>query len=494
MITITQVSPPYIKIEGATDDQLAAIKKKLSYTDKKATFAYQRFKKNKYLANKMDPEDFTDRLNYLKQQQTKCLVFEKKGSFYTYTGLLGKILDVAKDVKIVNNLEYPESRLLAFSKMPPPERHYQRSSIDALREAKHAAISVCTGGGKSLILLKLAAELGLKTTIMCPSASIAKQLYDSFVEHFGKKYVGLYGSGKKDYKKQMVIAIDKSLINLEKGTPEYEEFAKTEVAIVDESHMVATETQETVMCGVLSKAPYRFFLSATQFRNDGADLLLEGITGPVVFEYSLQQAVKEGFLADPTFYCIPVRLNKQIYKEDALQILDEGLYSNKDLHSYAARLANKFLAEGKNVMVMIDHIDQFSLLVHHFSQRPGFAYGSLTKEQKKFIPADYHNVKSSDAVDDFNSGKNPLLVGTGAIGMGTDTRPVDVIICLQGGKSDVKFLQLIGRGTRKVPGKDKFTFIDFDIRNNEVLHRMSLSRLALYKSITDNVFVVENGV
>lgn len=494
MITITKISPPFIKIEGLSDEQLQLLKDKLSYTDNKAVFAYQRFKKNRYLANKMDPEDFTDRLNELKAAQKKSLVINKKGEIYTYSGLLSRVVALFQDCTVVDKTTYPESKLLPFLKVPPQKRHYQDKSVKALLEAKHGAISVCTGGGKSLILINLAAELGLKTTIMCPTASIAKQLYDSFLEFFGKKYVGLYGSGKKEFKKQFVVAIDKSLINLEKGTPEYEEFSKTEVAIVDESHMVATETQETVMCGVLKKAPYRFFLSATQFRNDGADLLLEGITGNVVYEYSLQQAVKEGFLADPTFYIIPVKLQSTIYKTDTLQILAEGVYQNRDLHSYAAKIANKALREGKNVMVMVDHIDQFSLLVNHFETPPEFAYGSLTKDQKKSVPEKYHNIKSSEAVERFNSGKSKLLVGTGAIGMGTDTRPVDVIINLQGGKSDVKFLQLIGRGTRKVPGKDSFSFVDFDIKNNEVLHRMSLSRKALYESITNNVYTLENGI
>jgi len=54
---------------------------------------------------------------------------------------------------------------------------------------------------------------------------------------------------------------------------------------------------EKVCHGLLAHCPYRWFVSATQERNDGRDLMLEAIIGKQVFEYSIQQAQAEGYLA-----------------------------------------------------------------------------------------------------------------------------------------------------------------------------------------------------
>jgi superfamily II DNA or RNA helicase len=497
MIKITKIVPSFIKLEGVPVEQEKDLEKFLSYTDKKAVFLYNKARHNKNLARRMDREDFLEYLERLKKaQKVSLLKRDRKGNIYTFSGLLKKVESFFSEnsIKYIDNTEYPEPENLPFKKDPPQLRYYQQEAVDALIKARHGAISVCTGGGKSLILLSIAKEFGLKTVVMCPSASIASQLYETFLEYLGKKYVGLFGSGKKEINKLITIAIDKSLINVEKGTEEWEVLSKTQVAIVDESHMVATETQEVVMTGVFRDSPYRFFLSATQFRNDGADLLLEGIIGDVVYDFPIEKGIKEGFLAEPTFYIIPVRVPEgMVFGNDPLQNLRTGVYENKALHEYAAKIANRYLASGKKVMIMIDQVDQFSLLVNHLSERPGFAYGSLTKEQKSKIDKMYY-AKSTDMVDKFNDGKLNCLVGTTAIGMGTDTRPVDVIINLQGGQSDVKFLQLIGRGTRKVPGKKEFVFIDFDVVNHDLLHKWALSRKSLFKQVHSNVFVVDSGV
>jgi superfamily II DNA or RNA helicase len=488
MIKITKYSPSLIQVEGCSPEQIEKLRSELSYNDRKATFMYKKFKNNKYFAMSLDREDYEERLEHLKENIKKVLIGKnKEGKLVTYSGLLHRIQDILFDTEFEDLTVFTESELIAFEDQPPQMRYYQAKAVDALLEQKHGAVSICTGGGKSLVILNLAKRLGLKTTIFCPSSSIADQLYSDFIKYFGKKNVGLFGSGKREYNKLFTIAIDKSLINVKKGTPEYEALSSTKVAIVDESHMVATESQKNIMLGLLKTAPYRFFLSATQFRADGSDLLLEGITGPLVYNYPIKQAIAEGYLAAPTFYIIPIEYKKRILSKDALRVLDEAVYKNKGLHEAAAKLANKYIESNKKVMVMIDRVEQFKLLMNHFCKRPGFAFGSLTAKQKKGIPVEYHKMKSVQNVKDFNDGKIDLLVGTTAISMGTDIRPVDVIINLQGGQSDVKFLQLIGRGTRKAPGKETFIFIDFDVIDVDILHRWSLSRERMFLEITDEV-------
>lgn len=493
MINITKISPSLIQFEGLSPDQEEALKDKLSYNDRKALFAWQKFKNNKYFAKKFSDEEFKERLDKLKSSISKNLMGVMQGKVVTYSGLLARVGDILPSYNYSDLVKFPERELIAFDKIPPAMRYYQADALKVMLETKHAALSICTGGGKSLIILNLAKEIGLKTTIFCPSTSIANQLYIDLSRAFGKKNVGLFGDGSKEFNKLFTVAIAKSLINIKKGTPAYEALSASKVAIVDESHMVATETQKAIMLGLLKDAPYRFFLSATQFRSDGSDLLLEGITGPVVYDYPIQQAIEEGFLAKPTFYILETEYGSKISYSDPLKILNEGVYKNRKLHEAAAKIANKYLKLGKKVMVMIDRVDQFKLLVNHFDRKPGFAYGNLTKAQKKVIPEYYHKMKTEEVVEDFNNGVIDLMVGTTAISMGTDTRPVDVLINLQGGRSEVKFMQLLGRATRKVPGKESFIFIDFDVIDVPSLHGWSMLRKKMFKEITEEVFVITRG-
>ena len=488
---ITQQNPTFIELNDLSDNEVEALNKLLTYTDKTAQYAAERFKKAYWFESKFGREAFVEELARLKSLvKVSLLKSRANGSFYTYSGLLPLI----KSSGLVSPADtgplfkaYPKASLLALEQSLPQLRPYQQVMVERLLKANHGAASACTGSGKSICLVKVINELGLKTLIIAPSVSIASQLYQDCLKYFGKKRVGMFGDGKKEFKKLITIGIAQSLTKLEPGDEAYKEFSKIQVLIGDESHLVSTDTQVKIAEGFAINCPYRFFFSATQFRNDGSDMLLQGITGEICFEYDLRQAVKEGYLAKPTFIVKRTTSDSPRYCKTALEVLKHHLYENKKLHQEAATLANQLLAKDLRVMIMIDHVNQFTRLLPHLTTKPEFAHGGLNKENKKGVPELYHKSDVVDLVNRFNAKEFPLLIGTSCIGMGTDTRPVDAIINLQGGQSDIKFMQLIGRGTRRVPGKTGFMFFDFDITNQDSMHRWFMTRLTLFKTLSDEI-------
>src|SRR5690606_29102709 len=114
---------------------------------------------------------------------------------------------------------------------------------------------------------------------------------------------------------------------------------------------------------------------------------------------------KEGFLAKPEFVIIRDESRDQLAK-DPLKVMEKMLYNNPAPHKLAAQMANRLVnEENKGVLLMIDRISQFSLLERHLRVKDfGFAYGSLTTDQKKHIPSKYHGLDSSDEVKRFNNG------------------------------------------------------------------------------------------
>lgn len=469
------------------DDRIDALKKEFTFTDKTAVYAVQRFKKQTWFLNKFGEEAFAEELVELKKKQQVCLIKEKDGEYVTHAGLARLIADKYQD-KVELGFEYPETGPMVWYNQPKFDlRYYQKEAVEKLIAVKHGSISLPTGSGKSRCVEELIKRLGLRTVVMAPTSNIALQLHKSLVNSFGERNVGLLGAGKKKFDKKIVVAIDKSLTNVKRDSKEWEILSQTELFIADESHITAAETLEEVCMGLFANTPYRFFVSATQVRNDGSDLLLNGVIGPIVYSVTLKQLVDEGFLAKPNFLIVPTESKSNYYSQDVLRMLKKHLYENVEIHKKFALMANKCAASGRQVLIMIDHVEQFPYLVGNLTHEFKFAHGPLDKKHKQIIDSRFHKSDNSKLVESFNNREFPILVGTSCISIGTDILPVNDIFNLQGGSSPIKFPQLVGRGTRKVEGKNSFNFFDPDIRNIPTLHRQTANRVEIYRDMYDNV-------
>jgi len=172
------------------EDRRDALEKLLTFRRSSAVFAYEKFKKNKWAARTMQPEDYKARLEELKEQQKTCLLYEDENGFWTFTGLKDLIANRFMDHESKSLLTYPEPKIVAWDKVPEHTmRPYQREALDKLLEIKHGAVEMGTGVGKSFIILNGTKELALQTVVMAPSVSIASQLYDEFKEAFGKTFL-----------------------------------------------------------------------------------------------------------------------------------------------------------------------------------------------------------------------------------------------------------------------------------------------------------------
>lgn len=487
-------TPTRLRLVGY-EDRRDALEKLLTFRRSSAVFAYEKFKKNKWAARTMQPEDYRARLEELKEAQQTCLLYEDEDGLWTFTGLKELIANRFMDRESKNLVTYPEPKIIAWDKVPEHTmRPYQREALDKLLEVKHGAVEMGTGVGKSFIILNGVKELALQTVVMAPSVSIASQLYEEFKEAFGKKHVGMVGDGKKDFKKRFVIGIAASLAKIEEGSEMWNHLAKADVFIADESHLTPAEQFEKVCNGLLKNAPYRWFFSGTQLRNDGADLLLKAITGPIVFTMTVREGVDQGYLAKPVFKMIRVTTTDRYISDDAQRMTRKHFLYNKKVNQIAAQMANMAVEYlGHQVVILVDEMEQLTHLLPYLNHEFRFAHGGVTKDNADKIPKEYHESDPKALVKQFNKGEFPILIGTSCINTGTDIQTVETIINLQGGKSPIKFAQSVGRGTRKTklkPSKTECFFIDFDVRNaliddeyRDVVHRHAMERVAIYNSI-----------
>lgn len=467
----------YIPKAELTPVQLDQLKAGLTYTDKKAVYAYNRFKRYsaKWYTGIDGEEKFKEKLAELKASTKVSLLFEDGDHYWTHSGMTDYVLSkVGKGSFAIKLFRVPDPKPLPWDKVPEYEMYpFQKESLQKLIANQHAGVQIGTGLGKSFIIANICKELGLKTLIMTPSSSITEQLLKEFTKLFGKKYVGAYYENKKEVKKLIVIGNSQSFTRVKEDSPAWKELRKTEVFIADESHQTPAKTLASVCFGLVANAPYRFFFSATQMRNDGSDLLLDGITGPIVYEKTVAEGVKEGYLSEPKFRMFKAPMNGDFWSDDSNEMTRHHLLYNPAVVESIGKLVNAAIAAGMPTVVLIDEVEQFTKLLPYLKQEVGFAHGTLTKGKAGTkdkgnmgkVPAEYRDSDPNELVDQFNKGDLQLLVGTSCIQTGTDIKPVKFLVYWAGGSSEIQVKQAIGRGTRLSPGKTFCHVVDFMVED-----------------------------
>ena len=464
----------------------------LTFTDRSVQYQMKKLRDN-YRWRNSDSEGFTRRMEELKSQLKRTLIFNdtETGEPCTYSGLWKDLNDrFGWELKSAN-YDYSKARILPWATVPPKMRDYQQEAVEALIKAQHGAIALPTGSGKSLVLINITKEIPVQTVVATPSKTITNQLYDDYVKYFGKKFVGKYGSGKKDLGKLFTIATAQALTRIEPETEEYEFFSKTKMLMFDESHTCPAETFEKVCLGVLKDAPLRFFVSATQVRGDGSELLLRGITGPIVYSKDFKELVELGWLARPYFKIFNVPTNGFAGNPNIDTETRNQLYLNPNVNKLAAEFAFKAVTlAGRQTVILIEEFRQFMALKNYITIPFEFVHGGAADREdangnslRDYLPKEYWKCDVEASVARFNSGECKLLIGTSAISTGVDLRPVGCLIYLQGGKSEVKVKQAIGRGTRVTDTKKDVIIVDFRVEGSPSMERHLDERIGIYETL-----------
>lgn len=469
----------------------------LSYKDKRIDYQLKRFKNSPWQLQRLGEEGYQEEYRRLLDLRDQTLLFQdEQGALWTYAGLQS-FLQEKFLVDLPNKIIRPPPSIIPWLQLPKAPRSYQVEAYDNLLAKGHASVEMGTGLGKSHIILHLSRNLGLKTTIMAPSISIAEQLYKSHLDHLGKKYVGQYFDNKKQSDKLITIATGQSLTRINPGSKAWLDLSECQVFISDESHLTPAETLAKVCLGkwkkleeyskwipgLAAKAPWRFFFSGTQLRNDGLDLLLKSIIGDVVYTMPVRQGVEEGYLAKPNFRMINIDSNIDYFSSDPNNMTRVHLLNNPEIGQIVGTLATKFALAGRYVLIMIEELGQVNHIINNLNVDYRLAHGGVTKEDlsKKGnadkLPSHLHKSDPNKLVEEFNQGRFSTLLGTSCIGTGTDIHPPGpmVVFYFCGGMSEIQFRQYVGRGTRR-EGKDEFLFIDFNVQNVDLLARHTTYR------------------
>lgn len=345
-------------------------------------------------------------------------LLDKKGSFPT--GLLHRILEFlygnALDFTANDNRIKPGRRIPMpiASKLGPYDSQYE--ATDAATAIGRGIISMPTGTGKSFVIALIAARLNVKTLVVVPSLEIKKQLTDSITEFLGHHH------------KVTVENIDSKMLD-------YYGLGY-DCLIIDEAHHVAAKTYQKLNKTMWQPIYYRFFLTATPFRNDTEEsLLFRSIAGEVIFRLDYKTAVEKGYIVPVEAYYIELPKQKTNAYTWA-EVYKELVVNNISRNTIIFNILYGLYESGKSTLCLVKEVNHGKNIKY-----PSFVSGA--------------DDESRQLIEKFNTGEIKCLVGTeGIIGEGVDTKPCEYVILAGLGKAKSRIMQAIGRGVRKYPGKE----------------------------------------
>ena len=392
------------------------------------------------------------------QQQTKVCAFDIVGAvayipfsfFYHFHSGMG-----LKKLPASTRIQKPYPFV---GDLLPRQLEIKENTLEILGRTGSVVLCLHTGFGKTIFTIYLLSRLGLKTIILCHRGIIMQQWLDSLARYLPSvKTALLEKEKKKKSNADSPFSADVLVCNV-LNVPKYERsmYERYGCVVVDEVHTICT-SQFSKALPFLTPS-YLIGLSATPFRSDGMDQLLELHFGPEIVYRPMERffnayKLSTGFVPQATL-TVDGQMNWNSVLESQAQ--------SKPRNELICRLVQYF--ERRVILILVKRIDHALTLKEML-----IAQG---EDADCFI----HTAKSA------NYACRILIATYSKGGVGFDHPRLDMLIT--GADVEENFMQYLGRVFRR----DDVLPIYIDLRDNmATLVRHSQTRLKVCKEVGGEV-------
>jgi superfamily II DNA or RNA helicase len=276
--------------------------------------------------------------------------------------------------------------------------------------------------------------------------------------------VGRIGGGHADWQR-VTVSTGKSLLLHAKGKYA-KEMKEVNVLIFDECHNFGNVTGNTISEACYNTA-YRLGISATVQREDGSDIVLEGVIGPRALTISDTVMVDLNVIHKPQLYFLEVpnprlrlKLTPGANKPERNDVYEAGLVFYEARNKIIIDIAEAFLKNKHYqglALILVDRIAHGELLQQKFTERGytvPYIHGSSGANRQNII-------------EEFRSGKLRCLIASRILNEGEDVPMLELVINAGGGSGKRGIIQKTGRGLRKDATGTKKEAIIVDFYDNE---------------------------
>lgn len=420
------------------------------------------------------------------------LLHKNKEGYFFLSGLLPKVEAILKN----NYQEYiviDERKDVKFGKKIKTKniehREYQKEAVLAAIKHKSGILKIPTGGGKTAIMAEIIANFNVSTLVFVPGIDLLYQTKAALENFLCNTKIGIIGDGVVDIKKitvctiwSCVNALGKSYekfgdedptkaekFNVKNKKKIHDAIKKANLFVVDECQFLGTTTLQHINAASYN-ARYRIGMSATAYREDNADLLIEGSVGQTIAEVTASELIHDEFLVQPIIHIMDIPKMEGL-KDNYQSVYKSYIVENDIRNDKIIKAANKLADSGRKVLILIKNIRHGEILLDKFGPDSviHFVRGELASDERNEIK------------DSFIRGDFQILIASSVYDQGIDIPMLDSLILACGGKSVGKLFQRIGRVIRQYPGKKDAIVVDF-LDNAPYLLRHSAKRVETYRT------------
>ena len=322
-------------------------------------------------------------------------------------------------------------------------RPYQIDAVNILIDEGSGFVIAGTGAGKSLICASLADIFGQddnKTITVVPSSDLVTQTADWY-KICGMDAGEYYGSNK-EIDKQHVVATWQSLQNNPQLMSLFQMF------IIDEAHGVKGQVIYDLITESGKNIPFRFGVTGTFPKPLADQMTLKSTIGQIHKEIPAKWLIENGYLAKVEIE--PVIIESKSKEDDFPDYASERSYIAKNearLDVIADLIISKCEKFG-NTLVLVNSVEMGEKLQRMIKDSV-FLYGENDKKTRK---------DQYDAYKDQNDVITIATFGIASTGISIDR--IFCLILLDSGKSFVRAIQSVGRGTRLAHDKNSVHVVD----------------------------------
>ncbi len=315
---------------------------------------------------------------------------------------------------------------------------------------KKGIIVLPTGTGKTFLSAFDAKKFGGRVLFIVHRLDILSQSKEAFEKVWPEAKLGLLtGEVKEHIHNSKVLFASKDTLRNSEYLALFSPI-EFDYIIVDEVHHGQAPTYQSI---IKHFQPKKFILgmTATPDRMDRKDIF-ELFDYNKVFEYSLNEAIENGFLVPYTYYGLKDNIDYSKIRYNGQK------YNVQDLDKY-------LIIEKRNVQILKEYIEKgegnkaigFCCSINHadrmaqFFNDHGIPSISITSETEE-----------RDAkIQEFRDNKYAVAFTVDLFNEGIDFPDLRVLLFLRPTESKTVFMQQLGRGLRLCSGKNRVLILDF---------------------------------
>lgn len=332
-------------------------------------------------------------------------------------------------------------------------RPYQESAKNAIlnewdKGIKRTLLVLPTGCGKTIVFSKVIEEKvreGKRGLVLAHRGELLEQASDKLYKASGLRTALEKAESTSLNSWERVVVGSVQTLMREKRLHQFSK-EHFDFIVVDEAHHCISDSYQTV----LSYFENADVLGVTATPDRGDMKNLGKYFETLAYQYSLPQAIKEGYLSPIKALTIPLQLDLSSVSQQAGDFKASDIGTALDPYLY--QIADEMVKHCQNrktvvFLPLVVTSQKFRDILNEKGFRAAEVNGSSPDRTK--------------ILEDFENNRYNVLCNSMLLTEGWDSPAVDCIVVLRPTKVRSLYSQMVGRGTRLYPGKEELLLLDF---------------------------------